>query len=157
MGSWRIGEDILRSSGRNKHYSTAAPWKTPELCAGRKRGRSGSPFGKPWKREPWLWLGLEWHEQGLMSEACDVVNAYWFDVLGFPVLRAPKASPNTASRRISQRQGIWSEKFCRDKLNSVTPLRFFRSNRPVIPLLRRDRVSPVWGETRSAFQGGRMG
>lgn len=28
---------------------------------------------------------------------------YWFDVLGFPVLRAPKAVVNTASRRISKK------------------------------------------------------
>jgi RimJ/RimL family protein N-acetyltransferase len=53
-----------------------------------------------------FWLGLEWHGQGLMSEACDVVTAYWFDVLGFSVLRAPKAVPNIASRRISERQGM---------------------------------------------------
>lgn len=53
-----------------------------------------------------FWLGLEWHGQGLMSEACDVVTAYWFDVLGFPVLRAPKAAHNTPSRRISERQGM---------------------------------------------------
>jgi RimJ/RimL family protein N-acetyltransferase len=53
-----------------------------------------------------FWLGLEWHGQGLMTEACDVVTTYWFDVLGFPVLRAPKAVPNTASRRISEKQGM---------------------------------------------------
>ena len=53
-----------------------------------------------------FWLGQEWHGQGLMTEACDVVTTYWFDVLGFPVLRAPKAIPNTASRRISERQGM---------------------------------------------------
>jgi RimJ/RimL family protein N-acetyltransferase len=41
-----------------------------------------------------------------MSEACDAVTNYWFNVLKFPVLRAPKAVANTASRRISQRQGM---------------------------------------------------
>ena len=51
-----------------------------------------------------FWLGLPWQGQGLMSEACDVVTAYWFDVLGFPVLRVPKAIPNVASRRISEKQ-----------------------------------------------------
>jgi RimJ/RimL family protein N-acetyltransferase len=39
-----------------------------------------------------------------MSEACDVVTDYWFDVLKFPVLRVPKAVPNAASRRISAKQ-----------------------------------------------------
>jgi RimJ/RimL family protein N-acetyltransferase len=41
-----------------------------------------------------------------MSEAADVVTEHWFDVLGFPVLRVPKAVANTASRRISERSGM---------------------------------------------------
>jgi ribosomal-protein-alanine N-acetyltransferase len=53
-----------------------------------------------------FWLGLPWQGQGLMSEACDVATDYWFDVLKFPVLRVPKAIANTASRRISERQGM---------------------------------------------------
>jgi RimJ/RimL family protein N-acetyltransferase len=53
-----------------------------------------------------FWLGLPWHGQGLMSEAVDAVTDYWFDVLNFPVLRAPKAVANVASRRISEKQGM---------------------------------------------------
>jgi ribosomal-protein-alanine N-acetyltransferase len=53
-----------------------------------------------------FWLGLPWLRQGLMSEACDVVTDYWFDVLKFPVLRAPKAIANAGSRRISEKQGM---------------------------------------------------
>lgn len=53
-----------------------------------------------------FWLGIPWHGQGLMSEACDAVTDYWFDVLKFPVLRSPKAVANTASQRISERQGM---------------------------------------------------
>jgi len=34
------------------------------------------------------------------------VTGYWFDVLGFPVLRVPKAVANTASRRISEKTGM---------------------------------------------------
>jgi RimJ/RimL family protein N-acetyltransferase len=41
-----------------------------------------------------------------MTEACEAVTDYWFDVLKFPVLRAPKAVLNTASRRISERCGM---------------------------------------------------
>jgi ribosomal-protein-alanine N-acetyltransferase len=54
------------------------------------------------------WLGLPWHQQDLMTEAAVVVNVndYWFDVLGFPVLRAPKAVANVASRRISEKTGM---------------------------------------------------
>ena len=53
-----------------------------------------------------FWLGLPWQGQGLMTEACDVVTDYWFDTLQFPVLRVSKAAANTASRRISQKQGM---------------------------------------------------
>ncbi len=52
------------------------------------------------------WLGLPWHGQGLMTEAADAATDYWFDKLGFPVLRVPKAVANTASRRISEKQGM---------------------------------------------------
>ena len=53
-----------------------------------------------------FWIGLQWQRQGLMSEAVDAVTGYWFDVLGFPVLRAPKAIANAGSRRISEKQGM---------------------------------------------------
>ena len=52
------------------------------------------------------WLGLPWQRQGLMTEAVAAVNDYWFDVLGFRVLRAPKAVANIASRRISEKTGM---------------------------------------------------
>lgn len=38
------------------------------------------------------WLGLPWQGQGLMTEAVAAVNDYWFDVLGFGVLRAPQGN-----------------------------------------------------------------
>src|SRR5438128_6470314 len=47
-----------------------------------------------------FWLGLPWHGRGLMTEACDAVTDYWFEKLGFPLLRVPKAVDNAASRRI---------------------------------------------------------
>jgi [ribosomal protein S5]-alanine N-acetyltransferase len=53
-----------------------------------------------------FWLGLPWQRQGLMSEAVEIVTGYWFDQLGFPVLRAPKAVANVASRRISEKSGM---------------------------------------------------
>jgi RimJ/RimL family protein N-acetyltransferase len=53
-----------------------------------------------------FWLGLPWHRQGLMTEACDAVTDYWFEVLRFPVLRVPKAIANAASRRISEKQSM---------------------------------------------------
>jgi len=53
-----------------------------------------------------FWLGLPWHGRGLMTEAADAVTDFWFDQLKFPVLRVPKAVANTASRRISEKQGM---------------------------------------------------
>jgi RimJ/RimL family protein N-acetyltransferase len=53
-----------------------------------------------------FWLVPECHGQGLMTEAVIAVNDYWFGVLGFPVLRAPKAVANVASRRISEKTGM---------------------------------------------------
>jgi len=53
-----------------------------------------------------FWLGLPWHGQGLMTEASDAVTDFWFNTLRYPVLRVPKAVANTASRRISEKQGM---------------------------------------------------
>jgi ribosomal-protein-alanine N-acetyltransferase len=53
-----------------------------------------------------FWIVPQWQGQGLMTEACDAVTDYWFDVLKFPVLRAPKAIANEGSRRISHKQGM---------------------------------------------------
>jgi RimJ/RimL family protein N-acetyltransferase len=53
-----------------------------------------------------FWLGLPWQGKGLMTEAVEAVTDYWFDVLGFPLLRAPKAVANEASRRISAKTGM---------------------------------------------------
>lgn len=53
-----------------------------------------------------FWIGLPWQGRGLVSEACDAVTEYWFESLKFPVLRAPKAIENAASRRISEKQGM---------------------------------------------------
>jgi [ribosomal protein S5]-alanine N-acetyltransferase len=53
-----------------------------------------------------FWLGLPWQGQGLMTEACEAVTDFWFNTLNFPVLRAPKAVGNAASRRISEKQGM---------------------------------------------------
>lgn len=53
-----------------------------------------------------FWMSLPWQGRGLMSEASDAVTDFWFDTLGFPVLRVPKAVINTRSRRISQKSGM---------------------------------------------------
>ena len=53
-----------------------------------------------------FWIAPQWQGRGLMSEACEVVTDYWFNTLKFPVLRAPKAVINGASRRISEKQGM---------------------------------------------------
>jgi [ribosomal protein S5]-alanine N-acetyltransferase len=53
-----------------------------------------------------FWMSPPWQGRGLMSEACDAVTDYWFNVLKFPALRVPKAIANVASRRISEKQGM---------------------------------------------------
>jgi RimJ/RimL family protein N-acetyltransferase len=53
-----------------------------------------------------FWIGPPWQGRGLMTEACDAVTDFWFEVLKFPRLRAPKAVANTASGRISAKQGM---------------------------------------------------
>jgi RimJ/RimL family protein N-acetyltransferase len=53
-----------------------------------------------------FWLDPRWQRQGYMTEACAAATAFWFEVLGRPVLRAPKAAANVASRRISERSGM---------------------------------------------------
>ena len=53
-----------------------------------------------------FWLAPPWHNQGFMTEAAIATNDYWFDVLGFKVLRAPKAICNAPSRRISEKTGM---------------------------------------------------
>jgi [ribosomal protein S5]-alanine N-acetyltransferase len=53
-----------------------------------------------------FWLDPRMQRQGYMTEACDAVTDFWFEVLKFPVLRVGKAVENTGSRRISERQGM---------------------------------------------------
>ncbi|WP_200939827.1 GNAT family N-acetyltransferase [Brevundimonas sp. Root1279] len=43
-----------------------------------------------------FWLDLDWQGQGLMAEASEAVTDFWFDTLGQPVLRVPKAIDNAA-------------------------------------------------------------
>ena len=53
-----------------------------------------------------FWLAPDWQGQGLMSEACEAVDTYWFQVLGRERMRVPKAALNVGSRRISERSGM---------------------------------------------------
>jgi RimJ/RimL family protein N-acetyltransferase len=53
-----------------------------------------------------FWLSPHWHGHGLMTEAVVATSDFWFDVLGFPVLRVSKAAANLASRRISLKTGM---------------------------------------------------
>jgi len=53
-----------------------------------------------------FWIDPAWQRRGLMTEACEVVTDYWFNTLGFPLLRVPKAVANVASRRVSEKQGM---------------------------------------------------
>ena len=56
-----------------------------------------------------FWMGAPWHGHGLMTEAVEAATEFWFEELGFAELRAPKASVNTASVRISEKTGMHLE------------------------------------------------
>ena len=49
-----------------------------------------------------FWLGLPWHGQGLMSEASAWTNDFWFERLGFPVLRVSKAAANSLAAHLGE-------------------------------------------------------
>lgn len=53
-----------------------------------------------------FWLDPAHQGKGLMTEAADAVTDFWFDDLGFSRLRTSKAVGNTASRRITEKQGM---------------------------------------------------
>jgi [ribosomal protein S5]-alanine N-acetyltransferase len=53
-----------------------------------------------------FWLGEPWQRRGLMTEAVIAANDFWFEVLGFPMLRTQKAVANVASRGISEKTGM---------------------------------------------------
>ncbi len=53
-----------------------------------------------------FWLGVPWRGRGLMTEAVEAVTDFWFEELGFDLLRAPKASANIGSVKISMRTGM---------------------------------------------------
>lgn len=53
-----------------------------------------------------FWLDPAWQRQGLMTEACRCVTDFWFNTLHREVLRAPKASDNKGSRKMSIKSGM---------------------------------------------------
>ena len=53
-----------------------------------------------------FWLDPVWQGRGLMMEAVAAVTRFWFETLGFPRLRVPKAAANLPSRRISEHSGM---------------------------------------------------
>jgi RimJ/RimL family protein N-acetyltransferase len=101
-GSYRsIRDNILPAVERGEEWHWSLRLKTaPHQLIGRVSLHKDDVDNRG------FWLGLPWQRQGLMTEACDAVTDYWFDVLNFPVLRAPKAICNVGSRRISEKQGM---------------------------------------------------
>lgn len=53
-----------------------------------------------------FWLGLPWQRRGLMTEAANTVNDYWFNVLQRPHMRIYNAVDNEASSRIKRSSGF---------------------------------------------------
>jgi RimJ/RimL family protein N-acetyltransferase len=102
-----------------QHLNAKVPWPYPKggavenlrdhalpaMARGEETiiGRMGLYLGE---NNRGFWMGMPWQGQGLMTEAVIAVTDYWFDVLGFPVLRVPKAVKNVGSRRISEKTGM---------------------------------------------------
>jgi ribosomal-protein-alanine N-acetyltransferase len=53
-----------------------------------------------------FWIVPSCQRKGLMTEATEAVTEFWFDTLGFPLMRVQKAAANAASRRISEKNGM---------------------------------------------------
>lgn len=53
-----------------------------------------------------FWLVPEWQRKGYMTEANTAVTDFWFNTPGRERLRAPKASPNLASKKLSTNMGM---------------------------------------------------
>jgi len=53
-----------------------------------------------------FWLAPQWQGKGYMREACEAINAYWFENLERPVMQVPKAVGNEASRKVSEHEGM---------------------------------------------------
>ena len=96
-----VNESALPAMERGEAWHwTLRPKSEPEKLIGL------ITLTKSTKENRGFWLDPKWQGQGLMTEACDAVTDYWFEELGFSMLRAPKAAANTASRRISEKQGM---------------------------------------------------
>jgi RimJ/RimL family protein N-acetyltransferase len=53
-----------------------------------------------------FWLAPQWQGNGYMREACNIINAYWFETLLRPIMQVPKAIANHASRKVSQHESM---------------------------------------------------
>ena len=96
-----LGESALPAIAKENQWSWTLRLKTkPKQIIGAIDLRRGDEDNRG------FWLGPAWHRQGLMSEACVWANDYWFETLGFRVMRVAKAADNVASRRISEKQGM---------------------------------------------------
>lgn len=122
-----------------RHLAAGFPWPFPENGASRYVNMIALPAsarGTAWfwtlrrKQEPSVmigliclsdeqdnnrgfWLAPEWQRKGYMSEACHIVTDFWFNILNREVLRAPKASVNDASKKISLNSGMRLVQTCK--------------------------------------------
>ena len=96
-----IRDEVLPAVERGEAWAWSLRLKTrPEQLIGTITLRKGGDENRG------FWLGLPWQGQGLMTEACDAVTEYWFDVLGFPVMLSTKPQANHAARHIALTQGM---------------------------------------------------
>jgi RimJ/RimL family protein N-acetyltransferase len=87
------------AAGREWHWMIRLA-DQPATCIG-----SISLYDEPGNNRG-FWLAPQWQAKGYIREACEVINAYWFETLARPVMQVPKAVDNQASRKVSQREGM---------------------------------------------------
>jgi len=100
-------EVALPAMERGEEWHWTLRLKTaPEAVIGAIGLMRSDAVGNPEQNNRGFWLDPRWQGQGLMTEAVVAVNDYWFEVLGFETLRAPKAVANVASSAISRKTGM---------------------------------------------------
>jgi RimJ/RimL family protein N-acetyltransferase len=75
------------AAGREWHWMIRIT-EGPAQCIG-----SISLYDQPGNNRG-FWLAPQWQGKGYMREACEAINAYWFEALERPVMRVPKAVGN---------------------------------------------------------------
>ncbi|MEE2835133.1 MAG: GNAT family N-acetyltransferase [Myxococcota bacterium] len=95
-----LSEVVIPVQGQDRWVWALRSKAAPEACIGAiDLWRDGQPEHRG------FWLGRRFWGQGLMTEACEAVNAHAFEALGFEELIFANAAGNLGSRRVKEKTG----------------------------------------------------